>query len=720
LKLPGEVLLDSGQACPSTGATGAKCFAGAGAPGRPGATPGAGAGGSSPELEVAPAPASALGQQTRVAVFAEFRKEIAPPAEKEGTAKACLGDMSEKESAKPGNGSTDKEDTKAGNGSTSEKQDTKADLGLRAADDAAVALGTPETMTGNTEEVTASTSAASNWAPYGLASSGSAAPPSPDWPQFSKRINRTSLLFVSVPRLQANNFPAARQVFFVPRGADPDVDGFPLRVTCPRPPRGPKYLCSNWADFVNTYAIAVGDVLDFVMSRDNPFTWEFTVARQNLWAKPRDQPLMDDGDLRCLRCGRQDEADQLLLCDGPACGRACHLKCCRPELEEVPRGQWLCEVCEAGGPSEVELCMFCGRSGEVGELAACAGKDCGRSCHLHCSRPPLNEAPKGDWLCVICRRRQCIECGKKNEQAKMLLCDGEFCGWACHLRCLRPSITEAPEGEWFCKHCKRRGSAQVTCMECGQHHPDSPLLLCNSTGCQRACHLACCTPALKEVPSGPWFCSLCQCAGAFDAHCMNCNRRDGEARLLLCDGPGCTRACHLRCCKPPLKDVPLGDWFCEICVLKAEREREAAEAAATQAVCLACGSSDNDAELLLCDGPDCSNACHLRCCNPPLQRVPVGEWYCLHCQASFAPAILPPTPPAEAGPPADVGPEEPPSLAPWRAARARPGPARPSPKRKVCNESDPSLRGKCCLAFGDALKLAASTAVARPARPQRR
>ena len=36
--------------------------------------------------------------------------------------------------------------------------------------------------------------------------------------------------------------------------------------------------------------------------------------------------------------------------------------------------------------------------------------------------------------------------------------------------------------------------------------------------------------------------------------------------------------------------------------------------------------------LLLCDS--CDNACHLSCCQPPLKRVPKGDWFCLGCTAS--------------------------------------------------------------------------------------
>jgi hypothetical protein len=48
-----------------------------------------------------------------------------------------------------------------------------------------------------------------------------------------------------------------------------------------------------------------------------------------------------------------------------------------------------------------------------------------------------------------------------------------------------------------------------------------------------------------------------------DDECMFCH--DG-GDLLLCDG--CERACHLTCLDPPLKEIPGGDWYCPHCTKK--------------------------------------------------------------------------------------------------------------------------------------------------------
>jgi hypothetical protein len=42
-------------------------------------------------------------------------------------------------------------------------------------------------------------------------------------------------------------------------------------------------------------------------------------------------------------------------------------------------------------------------------------------------------------------------------------------------------------------------------------------------------------------------------------------------------------------------------------------------------ICYMCSAADEGDVLVLCDG--CDNACHLQCAQPPLRRVPKGQWY---------------------------------------------------------------------------------------------
>ncbi|XP_068579011.1 PHD and RING finger domain-containing protein 1 [Cebidichthys violaceus] len=51
-----------------------------------------------------------------------------------------------------------------------------------------------------------------------------------------------------------------------------------------------------------------------------------------------------------------------------------------------------------------------------------------------------------------------------------------------------------------------------------------------------------------------------------------------------------------------------------------------------QTSCEVCGGSDREDRLLLCDG--CDSGYHMECLTPPLDSVPVEEWFCPECEAS--------------------------------------------------------------------------------------
>ena len=53
--------------------------------------------------------------------------------------------------------------------------------------------------------------------------------------------------------------------------------------------------------------------------------------------------------------------------------------------------------------------------------------------------------------------------------------------------------------------------------------------------------------------------------------------------------------------------------------------------------CLLCNVSTriNDETVLLCDGHNCKNECHMYCLDPPLTEVPEGQWLCQVCQSDM-------------------------------------------------------------------------------------
>lgn len=58
----------------------------------------------------------------------------------------------------------------------------------------------------------------------------------------------------------------------------------------------------------------------------------------------------------CLVCGRGDEEDRLLLCDG--CDDSYHTFCLIPPLQDVPKGDWRCPKCVAEVSQQIFLLCF--------------------------------------------------------------------------------------------------------------------------------------------------------------------------------------------------------------------------------------------------------------------------------------------------------------------------------------------------------------------------
>ncbi|KAF0035796.1 hypothetical protein F2P81_011108 [Scophthalmus maximus] len=52
----------------------------------------------------------------------------------------------------------------------------------------------------------------------------------------------------------------------------------------------------------------------------------------------------------------------------------------------------------------------------------------------------------------------CQICRKGDNDESLLLCDG--CDRGCHMYCLRPKITQVPEGDWFCPTCVARDEGE--------------------------------------------------------------------------------------------------------------------------------------------------------------------------------------------------------------------------------------------------------------------
>ncbi|KAI9552112.1 hypothetical protein GHT06_022449 [Daphnia sinensis] len=90
------------------------------------------------------------------------------------------------------------------------------------------------------------------------------------------------------------------------------------------------------------------------------------------------------------------------------------------------------------------------KSGHPEELVSCA--DCGRSGHPSCLQFTDNmiiSVKQYRWQCIECKC--CSLCGNSDNDEQLLFCDD--CDRGYHMYCLKPPLSEPPEGSWSCHLC---------------------------------------------------------------------------------------------------------------------------------------------------------------------------------------------------------------------------------------------------------------------------
>ncbi|CAH1791033.1 unnamed protein product [Owenia fusiformis] len=121
--------------------------------------------------------------------------------------------------------------------------------------------------------------------------------------------------------------------------------------------------------------------------------------------------------------------------------------------KEKPYG---CDTPEKEKPTE-KYCDFClgnemknEKTGGPEELVSCG--DCGRSGHPTCLQFTANmivSVKKYPWQCIECK--SCGLCGTSDNDDQLLFCDD--CDRGYHMYCLKPPLSEPPEGSWSCHLC---------------------------------------------------------------------------------------------------------------------------------------------------------------------------------------------------------------------------------------------------------------------------
>ncbi|KAI1285302.1 Zinc finger protein ubi-d4 [Halotydeus destructor] len=127
----------------------------------------------------------------------------------------------------------------------------------------------------------------------------------------------------------------------------------------------------------------------------------------------------------------------------------------RPENNEAFEGNRPNSKKPAASPSQ--YCDFClGDSVEnkktksAESLVSCS--DCGRSAHPTCLQFTPNmiaSVKKYRWQCIECK--SCGLCGTSDNDDQLLFCDD--CDRGYHMYCLKPPLSEPPEGSWSCHLC---------------------------------------------------------------------------------------------------------------------------------------------------------------------------------------------------------------------------------------------------------------------------
>ncbi|XP_078034586.1 ATP-dependent chromatin assembly factor large subunit isoform X2 [Augochlora pura] len=151
--------------------------------------------------------------------------------------------------------------------------------------------------------------------------------------------------------------------------------------------------------------------------------------------------------------------------------------------------------------------------------------------------------------CYICRRRGGAD--------KMLLCDG--CNKGHHLYCLKPKLTAVPDGDWYCKTCKRptKSKSKLKKRKKFEDELEEEVILTKETRHNRAKRILESEEEDHEIDEleDERFGNISQ------IHVCNACRSGGK--LINCDS--CSNCYHLECIEPPIIRHPRGRWICSDC-----------------------------------------------------------------------------------------------------------------------------------------------------------
>ncbi|KAH8237068.1 hypothetical protein KR038_003829 [Drosophila bunnanda] len=150
-----------------------------------------------------------------------------------------------------------------------------------------------------------------------------------------------------------------------------------------------------------------------------------------------------------------------------------------------------------------DICVMCGSLGIESDSVMITCAQCGQCYHPYCAgvKPSRGILQKG-WRCLDCT--VCEGCGKKNDEARLLLCDE--CDISYHIYCVNPPLEQVPSGNWKCSFC-------TLCQKCGRNPTEkSEFVDSNQPECPPCASQSACPLCKNPYSSGEMIiqCELCE------------------------------------------------------------------------------------------------------------------------------------------------------------------------------------------------------------------
>jgi len=320
---------------------------------------------------------------------------------------------------------------------------------------------------------------------------------------------------------------------------------------------------------------------------------------------------------RCFACTHKDEG--LLQCE--FCSLQYHLQCLKPPLQQAPVGKWCCPECiherksrratllrrrraclASGKPRSLDSrvgarCFECVQSG--GQLLSCS--TCPMTYHLQCLNPTLSEQPSGPWDCPLCvKDKRCNDKPSIAKDASVKPKDASVKPSIAKDASVKPSIAKDVSGK------PKDASVKPSLAKDASVKPK------DASGKPSIAKDASVKPSIAKDVSG--------------------KPKDASGKPSLTKdvsvGPSAKGVAEKKASPSKKHGSPLKD------LAPKSVKRQCTEKVLSEVST----ASENNDECFKCEGGGvlvccsfCSLSFHAECVQPPLQRIPDGDWECDEC-----------------------------------------------------------------------------------------